>query len=181
MPSDRVTARAKDVGADWQPTAYPVEFFARAAKHRVPVRATITSFGPTLLAKVLGLNDVQESSLGLVFHYATRTPCAARPRRPARGHPAPHLAGRRRGADALGGLSKATAGVILRELIAFADAGAEDFFGETEFDTRDFCAPTDGRGVVSMLELPSLQDKRSCSPPSSCGSSPTVRRSARGR
>jgi DNA helicase HerA-like ATPase len=60
----------------------------------------------------------------------------------------------------LGGLSKATAGVILRELIAFADAGADDFFGEPEFDTRDFLrtAP-DGRGVVSILELPNLQDK----------------------
>ena len=30
----------------------------------------MSSFGPTLLSKVLGLNDVQESSLGLVFHYA---------------------------------------------------------------------------------------------------------------
>jgi Arc/MetJ family transcription regulator len=33
----------------------------------IPVRATVTAFGPTL-SKVLGLNDVQESSLGLVFH-----------------------------------------------------------------------------------------------------------------
>ena len=30
----------------------------------------MTSFGPTLLSKVLGLNETQESSLGLVFHYA---------------------------------------------------------------------------------------------------------------
>ena len=36
----------------------------------VPMRATMSSFGPVLLSKVLGLNDVQESSLGLVFHYA---------------------------------------------------------------------------------------------------------------
>ncbi len=32
----------------------------------------MTSFGPTLLAKVLGLNEVQESSLGLVFHFADK-------------------------------------------------------------------------------------------------------------
>ncbi len=36
----------------------------------IPLRATMSSFGPTLLSKVLGLNDTQESSLGLVFHYA---------------------------------------------------------------------------------------------------------------
>ena len=35
----------------------------------------MSSFGPVLLAKVLGLNDVQESSLGLVFHYADRPGC----------------------------------------------------------------------------------------------------------
>ena len=38
----------------------------------MPVRATVTSFGPTLLSKVLQLNDTQESSLGLVFHYADK-------------------------------------------------------------------------------------------------------------
>ena len=32
----------------------------------------MTSFGPTLLAKVLDLGDVQESSLGLVFHFADK-------------------------------------------------------------------------------------------------------------
>ena len=36
----------------------------------VPLRATVHSFGPILLSKVLGLNATQESSLSLVFHYA---------------------------------------------------------------------------------------------------------------
>ena len=54
-------------------TAYPTEFLSLGGHGRgVPVRATVTSFGPTLLAKVLGLNAIQESSLGLVFHYADR-------------------------------------------------------------------------------------------------------------
>ena len=35
-----------------------------------PVRATVSGFGPLLLSRVLGLNATQESSLGLVFHYA---------------------------------------------------------------------------------------------------------------
>ena len=35
-----------------------------------PVRATMTDFGPLLLSKVLGLNATQESSLGLIFHWA---------------------------------------------------------------------------------------------------------------
>ena len=72
-PSDRTASRAEDVGQDWQPTAYPVEFLSLGGQGKgVAIRATITDFGPTLLSKVLGLNDTQESSLGLVFHYADK-------------------------------------------------------------------------------------------------------------
>ena len=38
----------------------------------VPVRATISAFGPLLLSRVLDLNETQESSLQLVFHYADK-------------------------------------------------------------------------------------------------------------
>jgi hypothetical protein len=161
-PSERVTGRAADIGYDWRPTAYPVEFFALGGHGTgVPVRATVTSFGPILLAKVLGLNDVQESSLGLVFHFADRNALPLLDLKDLRAV-IQHLTSPAGAAELaeLGGLSKATAGVILRKLIAFADAGADDFFGEPEFDTKDFLrvAP-DGRGVVSILELPGLQDR----------------------
>ncbi len=47
-PSDRTAARASDVGQTWTPTAYPVEFLSLGGQGKgVPVRATITSFGPT--------------------------------------------------------------------------------------------------------------------------------------
>ena len=50
--------------------------------------------------------------------------------------------------------------MILRELIAFADQGADAFFGEPEFDTADLLrVAADGRGMVSLLELPNLQDR----------------------
>ena len=61
----------------------------------------------------------------------------------------------------LGGLSSATAGVILRELIAFSDQGADAFFGEPEFDTRDLLRDDrrSGHGLISLVELPNLQDR----------------------
>ena len=62
------------IGQDWKPTAYPVEFYALGGKGTgIPVRATVTSFGPILLSKVLDLSDVQTSSLNLVFHFADKT------------------------------------------------------------------------------------------------------------
>ena len=126
----------------------------------MPIRASIDTFGPLLLAKVLGLNETQESSLSLVFHYAREA-----------NQPLVDLGDLRSvltyltgtGKDELkklGGLSASTAGVILRELIAFADQGADVFFGQPEIVTSDFLRTTpDGKGIVSLLEVPSVQDK----------------------
>ena len=70
-PNEKITQRAADTSDDWVPAAFPVEFYALGGVGTgIPLRATMTSFGPTLLAKVLGLNATQESSLGLIFHYA---------------------------------------------------------------------------------------------------------------
>ncbi len=50
--------------------------------------------------------------------------------------------------------------MILRELIGFDDQGADVFFGEPEFDTADLLrTDADGRGVISLLELPAVQDR----------------------
>jgi hypothetical protein len=50
-----------------------VEFLALGGQGTgVPLRVTMSAFCPLLLSKVLGLNDTQESSLGLVFHYADK-------------------------------------------------------------------------------------------------------------
>ena len=158
----KVTSRAASVGQQWAANGFPVEYYALGGEGTgIPLRATMTSFGPTLLSKVLGLNDTQESSLGLVFHYADRG-----------GLPLLDLADLRAVVSwltseegkpdlkELGGLSSATAGVILRELIALEDQGAEAFFGEPELDTRDLLRTTpDGKGVISLVELPNLQDR----------------------
>ena len=162
QPNDKVAARTQDVGMTWTPTAYPVEFYSLGGQGKgIPVRAAVSTFGPTLLSKVLGLNATQESSLGLVFHYAD-----------ARGYyldtiadlraVVQHLTSDEGKADLkeLGGLSSATAGVILRELITFSDQGADAFFGLPEFDTSALLrSAADGRGLASVLELPAVQDR----------------------
>ncbi len=158
----KLLARTQSIGQDWQAAASPTEYFALGGLGQgIPIRATVSGFGPLLLSKVLGLNPTQESSLGLVFHYAD-----------TKGLPLLDLGDLRavltylttdEGKDELkdlGGLSPATVGVILRELITFADQGADVFFGEPEIDTADFIRTTaDGRGIVSLLEVPGVQDK----------------------
>jgi len=160
--NEKIAARASQVGQDWAGLACPVELLALGGEGEgLVLRATMTSFGPTLLSKVLSLNEVQESSLGLVFHFADKA-----------GLPLLDLKDLRaviqfltsdEGAvelKDLGGLSRATAGVILRELVAFEDQGADAFFGEPEFETADLMRlDGSGAGIVSLLELPRLQDR----------------------
>jgi len=162
QPGEKVQGRAAEVHQRWTPTGFPAEFYALGGLgHGIPVRATITSFGPVLLAKVLQLNQTQEQSLGLVFHYADQKGLELVDLKDLRAVVA-FLTSDEGKAElkAIGGLSTATAGVILRSLTAFEAQGMGDFFGEPEFDTSEFLRTAqDGRGIVSVLELPAVQDK----------------------
>lgn len=159
---EKVAERARDVGQTWEATGFPSEFYALGGIGTgIPVRATITSFGPVLLSKVLQLNQTQEQSLGLIFHYADQKGLELVDLKDLRAvvtfltsdEGKSELKG-------IGGLSTVTAGVILRALTAFEAQGMGDFFGEPEFDTSEFLrAAPDGRGLVSVLELPAVQDK----------------------
>ena len=162
-PSDKLAARTASVGQTWTATGFPTEFYAIGGQGiGVPVRVTMTAFGPTLLAKVLGLNETQESSLGLVFYYCDKAGLPLLDLADLRAV-LQFLTGDAQGKAELkgiGGLSPQTAGVILRELVAFEAQGADVFFGEPEFEALDFLRLTDdGRGIVSLLELPHLQDR----------------------
>ncbi|MGB5952315.1 MAG: helicase HerA-like domain-containing protein [Ornithinimicrobium sp.] len=158
----KIDERMQGLGQEWAPTAYPVEFLRLGEEGAgVPIRATISAFGPVLLSKVLGLNDTQESSLGLVFHYADKQGLALLDLKDLQAV-VQHLISDEGKADlkSLGGLATSTAGVILRELITFSDQGAEGFFGEPEFEVADLLRTTDeGLGVITALELPSVRDK----------------------
>jgi DNA helicase HerA-like ATPase len=158
----RVRGRAADVHQRWTATGFPTEFFALGGTgHGIPVRATVTSFGPVLLSKVLGLNQTQEQSLGLIFHYADTKGLELYDLKDLRAVVA-FLTSDEGKAElkTVGGLSTATAGVILRSLTAFEAQGMAGFFGEPEFETGDFLRTADdGRGIVSVLELPAVQDR----------------------
>ncbi|MHA6781152.1 helicase HerA-like domain-containing protein [Pseudonocardia saturnea] len=155
-PNAKITSRSADTGDDWAPTAFPVEFLSLGgSSSAVPIRATITQFGPILLSKVLDLNDTQESTLGLIFHWADQKQLPLLDTKDLRAV-IQHLTSDEGKADlkGIGGVSSATAGVILRALVNLEAAGGEDFFGEPEFEPTDLLrVGSDGKGVVTLLEL----------------------------
>ncbi|MFE7778301.1 helicase HerA-like domain-containing protein [Streptomyces sp. NPDC057445] len=159
---DKAMARAAQVGQEWRAAAFPCEFHSLGGiGPGIPVRATVTDFGPVLLSKVLQLNRTQEQSLGLIFHYADSKGLELVDLKDLRAVVA-FLVSDTGKAELknIGGLSTATAGVILRSITALEQQGAGDFFGEPAFDTSELLrtAP-DGRGLVSVLELAAVQDR----------------------
>src|SRR4051794_2307687 len=154
--------RDAELGIDYKPESFPVEFLSLGGiGPGIPVRATVSDFGPQLLAKVLSANETQEQSLSLVFRFADE-----------KGLPLLDLSDLRSllqylesdqgkaELQGLGGVSKQTVGVLLRTLTQLEDAGGKEFFGEPQLAIEDLLrVADDGRGIVSCLELPAVQDK----------------------
>ncbi|MFJ7267311.1 helicase HerA-like domain-containing protein [Streptomyces sp. NPDC099050] len=160
--NEKIGERAKDVAQEWEGAGFPSEFYSLGGiGPGIPLRSTVTSFGPVLMSKVLQLNQTQEQSLGLIFHYADTKGLELIDLKDLRAVVAFLVSDQGKAElKGIGGLSTVTAGVILRALTAFEQQGAAEFFGEPEFDTSEFLrTAADGRGLVSVLELPAVQDK----------------------
>ena len=158
----KLAERTHAIGQDWSGRGCPVEFASLGGIGAgVPLRATVTDFGPLLLSKVLELNDTQESVLSLIFHFADQAGLALLDLSDLRAV-LNHLDSPEGKEDfrSLGGASAATLGVILRQVAQLEAAGGEDFFGEPAFDTADLLRTTDdGQGVITLLGLSQLQDR----------------------
>ncbi len=158
--SPAVLERARSLGLEFSPQASPVEFFSLGGGRGIPLRASVASFGPLLLAKALGLNATQTSSLALIFKYCDdrglllldlpdlRTALL-------------YLAENAKSELAeYGSLPGASAQIILRKLSEIEQQGADRFFGEPELRVADLLRTgSDGRAHISLLELDDVQDK----------------------
>src|SRR6476660_5085329 len=157
----RTIDRCTSLACRFQAAGHPVEILSLSGKTGAHVRASVSSFGPLLLGKVLDLNETQTSILSLVFRYCDDQHL-----------PLLDLADLRTtlkflGSDEakavsedLGGISPASLGVILRAIVTIEQAGADVFFGEPEFDVDDLLRTTaDGQGIVTLLEVADVMDR----------------------
>ncbi|WP_022868258.1 helicase HerA-like domain-containing protein [Schaalia vaccimaxillae] len=155
--SDKLLARTAANGQNWAPASFPVELLNLGGLAQqftgTPIRARICDFGPILLARALDLNTIQEQALQLMFSWADQNQLELIDLADLRSVIA-FLTSDEGAAEltSIGGVSKATAGVILRTLTALESQGADQFFGDPGFDTDDLIrANSDGKGVISLL------------------------------
>jgi DNA helicase HerA-like ATPase len=159
-PGPRIDSRAKETGVAWRPAGFPIELLSLTGKLGAQLRATVSSFGPIALGKVMGLNDTQAGVLALVFKYCDDRRLPLLDFKDLRAV-LTHLGDA--GADVLrdyGGISKASVGVLLREMVQLEQQGAGALFGEPEFEVGDLLeSAPDGRGRISVLELADVQGR----------------------
>ncbi|HEX8556247.1 MAG TPA: helicase HerA-like domain-containing protein [Sphingomonas sp.] len=150
--------RAAAVGdTGWAYADNPVQFWDLFGELGHPIRTTVTEMGPLLIARLLGLNEVQEGVLAIAFHVADAeglplidlddlqamlVDCAARAAELTTTH---------------GNVSKQSVGAIQRALLQLRSQGGDGFFGEPALDLDDLIAVDErGRGVVNILAAEKL-------------------------
>ena len=157
----KVVERATSMAWTFEAAGHPVEFVSLSGKLGSQVRATVHSFGPLLLGKVLDLNDTQTSILALIFKYCDDNDLPLLDLKDLTA--VLKLLSSDEGKPILadyGGMSPASVGVLLRSIVVLEQEGADVFFGEPEFEVEDLLRTTpEGLGIITVLELSDVMDK----------------------
>ncbi len=156
--NEKVLARAKEIGVDgYSPGASPVIFWDLYGKLGHPVRTTVSEMGPTLLARILELNDTQSGVLEIVFKLADDRGLLLLDLEDLRALLALVAAERKDVSTSYGLVSAQSIGAIQRALLQIEQQGGDRFFGEPALELPDLMRThTDGRGVISILAADQL-------------------------
>jgi DNA helicase HerA-like ATPase len=154
----KVEERFKSLAIAPAYAACPVSFWDVYGQSGIPVRATVSDMGPLLLGRMLGLNEVQEGVLAVVFRIADDQGMLLLDLKDLRamlqfvGDNAAQFK------TAYGNVSSASIGAIQRGLVALEGQGAAQFFGEPMLALPDVMQVEGGKGVVSILAADKLMN-----------------------
>jgi DNA helicase HerA-like ATPase len=146
-------ARAKEVGfTDYRFAACPVVFWDLFGTQGHPVRTTVTEMGPLLLARLLGLGDIQTGVLAVAFKYADDNGLALLDFKDLTAVLAWCADNAADLQSKYGNVARGSVGAIQRALLQLDSQGGSHFFGEPALDIHDMIALDDaGRGQVNVL------------------------------
>lgn len=157
----KIDERHAQIGLPFDPQAFPVEILTLSEQNGVRLRATISEFGPVLIARILDVTETQAGIISVIFKYCDD-------------HKLPLLdlkdfkkilqyatdEGREEFEDAYGRISTASTGAILRKIVEIEQQGGDLFFGEKSFEVDDLLRVDDkGRGYINIIRLTDIQDK----------------------
>lgn len=154
----KIDERAKKLKlSNFSYAACPVTFWDVFGEQGHPVRATISEMGPLLLARLLNLNDIQESVLALVFKIADDNGLLLLDVKDLQAMLQYVGENSKQFQTQYGNISAASIGAIQRGLLALQQQGADKFFGEPALNLDDLIqTDSNGHGIVNILAADKL-------------------------
>ncbi len=156
--NEKLAARAAEIGVDgYTAQASPTIFWDLYGQQGHPVRTTVSEMGPTLLARILELNDTQAGVLDIVFKLADDRGLLLLDLDDLRALLNLVATERKDVSTEYGLVSAPSIAAIQRALLRLAQDGGEQFFGEPALELADIMRVNhDGRGVIGILAAAQL-------------------------
>jgi len=156
--NDSIAKRLAQCGVpSFQYCDFPAVFWDLYGKQGHPVRATVSEMGPTLLARMLGLNETQTGVLSILFRIADDEGMLLLDLKDLKAMLAYVGENARSYTLDYGNISSASVGAIQRAIGVLEDEGGNKFFGEPALDISDWMQVSgDGKGVINILAADEL-------------------------
>ncbi|MEG2732877.1 MAG: helicase HerA-like domain-containing protein [Clostridium sp.] len=136
---------------------YPTCFWDIFGKNGLPLRTTISEMGPTLLARLMDLNQTQSDILSIIFKIADDDGLLLIDTKDLRSmlqyignHSSDY-------SSQYGNMSKQSINTIVRSVVALEAQGGDQFFGEPALDIHDWIrTDSSGKGMINILDSRSV-------------------------
>ncbi len=158
---EKIDERHDKIGLPFIASSSPVEFLTLSEEKGARMRATVSEFGPVLLSKILDLTNIQSGILSVLFKYCDDNDLPLLDLKDLK-KVLTYATGDGKAViqEEYGRMSSQSLGTILRNVVALEQQGADIFFGERSFDTKDLLQKdATGRGIISILRLTDIQDR----------------------
>ncbi|EHO51813.1 hypothetical protein HMPREF9099_01742 [Lachnospiraceae bacterium oral taxon 082 str. F0431] len=155
---ESITKRVSELGlgSDFNFKAYPTCFWDIFGKRGLPLRTTISEFGPMLLSKLLELNQIQSDILNIVFKIADDEGLLLLDLKDLKSmlnYVSDNAANYK---AEYGNIAPQSVNAIMRGLVSLGDKGGDIFFGEPAIDIRDWFVTKDGKGMINILDATTI-------------------------
>ena len=151
--NEKLLQRVAKIGIEgYQNEANPVVLWDLAGIQGHPLRTTISEMGPTLLGRILELNDTQSSILDIVFQLADDQGLLLLDLDDLRAMLALVAEERKEISAKYGLISAQSLAAIQRSVLGLERDGGKDFFGEPALQLEDLMRTNlQGRGIINLL------------------------------
>ena len=156
--SDTIQARVAEIGmTGYAAEASPVVFWDLLGQSGHPIRTTMSEIGPSLLARILELNDVQSATLEVAFKMADDQGLLLLDLDDLRAVLAFVAESRKEISTEYGLVSAQSVAAIQRALLTLERDGGDAFFGEPALELTELLrTDLSGRGIVNILAADQL-------------------------